>query len=37
MNKNTFEIDNITWNDLSLDEVYARLNLCTTTAGADFL
>lgn len=37
MNKNTFEIDNITWNDLSLDEVYARLNLCTTTAGADYL
>lgn len=34
---NTFEIDKITWNDLSLDEIYLRLNLCDTSAGSDYL
>lgn len=36
MNK-TFYIDNITWNDLSLDEIYARLNSCVSSAGDDYL
>ena len=34
---NTFYIDNITWNDLSLDEIYSRLNSCRTSAGEDYL
>lgn len=38
MNKeNTFEIDKITWNDLSLDDIYSRLNCCITSAGEDYL
>lgn len=38
MNKSScFEIDNITWNDLSLDEIYSRLNSCISTAGEDYL
>ena len=37
MREKTFEIDSITWNDLSLDEIYARLNSCVTTAGEEFL
>lgn len=34
---NSFEIDRITWNDLSLDEFYSRLNSCVTSAGDDYL
>ena len=34
--KYTFEIDNITWNDLSLESIYSRLNSCITTAGDDY-
>lgn len=37
MLKNRFEVDNITWNDLSLEDIYSRLNSCTTSAGDDFL
>ena len=37
MDRNTFSIDSITWNDLSLDEIYSRLNSCITSAGDDFL
>lgn len=37
MNKKSFEIDNITWDDLSLDEIYSRLNYCNTSAGEDYL
>ncbi|MDO4188604.1 MAG: hypothetical protein Q4D29_06395 [Lachnospiraceae bacterium] len=32
-----FEIDNTTWNDLSLEDVYSRLNYCDTSAGEYFL
>ena len=37
MDENRFEIDKITWNDLSLDDIYSRLNVCVTSAGDDFL
>lgn len=37
MNSNTFEVDKITWNDLSLEELYSRLNSCITSAGDDYL
>lgn len=37
MKKNTFEIDNITWNDLSLEDIFSRLNCCITSAGEDYL
>lgn len=37
MSRYDFEIDNITWNDLSLDDIYARLNSCETSAGEDYL
>ena len=37
MEKRQFEIDNITWNDLSLEDIFSRLNSCITSAGEDFL
>lgn len=37
MERKTFQIDNITWNDLGLDEIYSRLNSCITSPGHDRL
>ena len=37
MIKNTYTVDNITWNDLSLDDIYSRLNSCVSSAGEDYL
>jgi len=37
MDKNTFKIDNITWNDLGLSDIYEKLNRCKTSAGEDYL
>ena len=37
MDRKTFQIDNITWNDLGLDEIYSRLNSCITSPGHDRL
>ena len=35
--RHTFEIDNITWNDLSLEDIYSRLNSCLSSPGDDYL
>ena len=32
-----FQIDDITWNDLEMDEVYARINQCQCAAGEEYL
>lgn len=37
MEKKTFQIDNITWNDLGLDDIFSRLNSCITSPGHDRL
>ena len=37
MGKKTFQIDNITWNDLGLDDIFSRLNSCITSPGHDRL
>ena len=37
MEKKTFQIDNITWNDLGLDDIFSRLNSCITSSGHDRL
>ena len=37
MEKKTFQIDNITWNDLGLDGIFSRLNSCITSPGHDRL
>ena len=37
MLKNRFEVDNITWNDLSLEDIYSRLNSCLSSPGDDYL
>ncbi len=35
--KDRFLIDDITWNDLDMDEVFARLNSCWSTVGEEYL
>lgn len=36
--KNPFmTIDNITWNDLDMDQVFARINACQTSLGEEYL
>jgi len=35
--KNSFFIDDITWNDLNLDAVYDRINYCRSGAGQEYL
>ena len=37
MNKETFSIDQITWNDLDLTEIYNRMNICHSSVGAEVL
>jgi len=32
-----YSIDNITWNDLNMDDVYDRINSCYTSIGEEFL
>ena len=36
-NKKDFFIDDITWNDLMMDEVYDRINYCETSSGEEYL
>lgn len=31
------EIDNITWNDLNMDKVFARINMCCSSIGEQYL
>ena len=35
--KKDFYIDDITWNDLSMDEVFDRINYCETSSGEEYL
>ena len=37
MEKETGSVDDVTWNDLSLNEVFQRLNHCDTSAGDEIL
>ncbi len=37
MKKETFTIDEITWNDLDLTEIYDRMNICHSSVGAEVL
>ena len=37
MEKETGTVDDVTWNDLSLNEVFQRLNHCDTSAGEEIL
>ena len=32
-----FTIDSITWNDLDMDEVYGRLDICRSSVGSEVL
>lgn len=36
-NRDRFYLDDITWNDLNLDELYKKINACQCTAGEQFL
>ncbi len=37
MDNKDFVIDNITWNDLNLEEIYNRINICESSVGAEYL
>ncbi|WP_408071237.1 MutS-related protein [Butyrivibrio sp. JL13D10] len=37
VNKSSFYLDDITWNDLMMDDVYDRINYCETSSGEEYL
>ena len=36
-NRDPFYLDDTTWNDLNLDEIYKKINVCQCTAGEQYL
>ena len=37
LSDDTMRVDNITWNDLDMDTVYKRINVCNSSVGEEYL